>query len=176
MLPLVLLVLFLLAASGAHATRRMAQRTELEASFVCYQRYGPQLWNALVAALSPATSNDLDALAGTVCLFNEKLRAHVAPCSAIRRASRNRAAACPSLDPAPALGPLRMCLSAAHSAARGAVLDPVERERAAAANAQQLWTTREEALTYASDAASYSDPSIRAAVERALRARHKSRV
>jgi hypothetical protein len=140
----------------------MAQRAELEASLLCYRR-APAIWDTFVAALRPDVVGNLDALAGKAALLLAQLRAHVPPCAAIERVTRARLPACPAEAAGGQLGPLRMCLNAAHSVARGAVFEPVERERAAAANAR-MWATREEALTYSSDAASYSDPKVREVV------------
>jgi hypothetical protein len=160
-----IIITIILIAGVARGTQRMALRAELEGGHVCYQRYGAQLWKAFVGALPAATAADPDALAAKATLFRELLRNHVAPCTAIARVTSKPQSVCP--DPSHR-GALLMCLNLAHSAARGAALDPVERERAVAANAQQVYTTREEALTYSSDAASYTDPATREAVARAV--------
>jgi hypothetical protein len=158
-----LLAFVFLLLGLAHGTVLMAQRAELEGSLICY-RQAPAIWDTFIAALSPEVSNNLDLLTKKAALLLESLRAHVNPCTAIERVTRTRlVGGCREEVATAPLGPLRMCLSGAHSAARGAVFEPVERERAAAANAH-MRATREEALTYSSDAASYSDPNVRAVV------------
>jgi hypothetical protein len=167
-LPLALLLLLIAVLPwAAEGSVQMARRAELEASLLCYRRAAPALWNTFVAALPAEVSEDLDALAGKASLLLEMLRARVPPCTAIERVTRTRLPGgnCPA---AVSEGPLRMCLNGAHSGARGAVFEPAERERATAANAR-MWATREEALTYSSDAGSYSDAHVRAVVAEAVR-------
>jgi hypothetical protein len=149
--------LLLLLLPGAQATYRMGLRTELEASRFCYQRFAPTVWNTFVAALttSNVATEDVDAFARKVTFLREQLRTHRAPCTAIARAL-GADFPCAVQASEVMMGPLLMCLNAAHASARLALFESPDRETASAANAQ-MFGSPEEALTFATDATHYAD-------------------
>jgi hypothetical protein len=154
LLPFLFLPLLLLLP-GAQATYRMGLRTELEASRFCYQRFAPTVWNTFVAALSNVATEDVDAFARKVTLLREQHRTYRAPCTAIARVLGSDFS-CPVQASEVMMGPLLMCLNAAHASARLALFESPDRETASAANAQ-MFGSPEEALTFATDATHYAD-------------------